>query len=240
MEKNELRDIIEIKEVLFQKNFSLYQKNLRKYPNYIKYDAFKDLKLILELYSEIFHLRGYNYSKFTHEELKKLVHIYSISEKRELIGHLVKALVKNGNDEEAKYVIMLLNKIEIFYYWESIKNLKNIFSNSLKLLHKIISYNLAVLLLFIILYLLFSTLIFCNAKIDFMAVIEVEKINISHFNWLNNLGNLLTYIFDLDDKMQVKPLNFAGVFILSFQKSFLILVIGNYLVKEIFNKIKLQ
>lgn len=57
-ETNELRKTIEEKEVSLQKHFSLYQKNLRKHPSYIKYDAFKDLKLIFELYAEIFHLRG--------------------------------------------------------------------------------------------------------------------------------------------------------------------------------------
>src|SRR5690606_29749404 len=135
-EKNELRSAIEDKEVLFQKHFNLYQKSLRKYPTYIKYDAFKDLKLIFELYSEIFHLRGYNYSKFTHEKLTKIIKPFSNNEKRELIGHLVKSLVKNGNDEEAKYVMHLLNKLEIKCSWDSLCELKNLPANFFKLIHK--------------------------------------------------------------------------------------------------------
>lgn len=240
MGENILRIAVEEKETLFQQQFSAYQKNLRKYPNYLKYDAFKDLKLIFELYSEIFHLKGYNYNKLSTENLKKLIEPFSINEKKELIGHLVKSLVKNGNEDEAQYVMKLLNKLEISFYWNSILNCKDVLKSFLKLLHKVVSFNLWVLIIFVAFYLLISTLIFCDAKIDFMAVIEVKKIQISNIECINNLGNLFTYIFELDDRMEVLPLNFAGVVLLTFQKSFLFLVIGNYLVKEIFNKIKLQ
>ncbi len=240
MEENELRKAVETKEVLFQQLFTKYQATLRKEPNYIKFEAFKDLKLIFELYSEIFHLRGFNYSKLSNQKLLKIIDPYSIPEKRELISHLVKSLVKNGNEEEAKSVMELLSKIEISYNWNNIKNRKDIVISILRLAHKIVSYNLLVLVMFIGIYLFLSTIIFCEAKSDFFAVLEVKKIVVCECNWLNNLGNLFSYIFDLDEKMEVKPLNFWGVLLLVFQKSFLLLVIGNYLIKEIFNKIKLQ
>ncbi|WP_286968710.1 hypothetical protein [Flavobacterium sp. UBA4854] len=239
-ETNELRCTIEEKEVSLQKHFSLYQKNLRKYPFYLKYDAFKDLKLIFELYSEIFHLRGYNYSKFTDEKLIKLIKPFSDNEKKELIGHLIKSLVKNGNDDEAKNMILLLNKLEIKCYWNSICKFQNVLSNLLKLTLKALSFNIWIVLMFIAIYLIISTTIFCEASFDLMTVLEVKKIKVSDVNWINNLGNLFTYIFELDERMQVTPLNFLGVLVLVFQKSFLLLVIGNYLIKEIFNKIKLQ
>ncbi|MFC4740100.1 hypothetical protein ACFO3U_08840 [Flavobacterium ponti] len=240
MQDNELRNEIEKKEVLFQKLFTKYQYNIRKVPNYINFDAFKDLKLIFELYSEIFHLRGFNYNKLSNIKLEKIINPYSASEKKELISHLVKALVKNGNEEEAKSVMELLNKIEIKYYWENIKLKNNLLINSVKLLLKIISYNILVLLLFLTLYLFISTLFFCESKFECLAILDVKKVNITEINWLNNFGNLLTYIFDLDSKMEVIPLNFYGVLLLVFQKSFLILILGNYIVKEIFNKIKLK
>jgi len=240
MEDNELRNMVEMKEILFQQLFTKYQTNLRKEPNYIKFDAFKDLKLIFELYSEIFHLRGFNYSKLSNEKLVKIINPYSISERRELISHLIKSLVKNGNEEEAKNVIELLNKIEICYYWENLKKINSPIINSLKLVLKIISYNIVVLLFFVAFYLFLSTIIFCESLFDCFAILEVKKIEICEINWLNNFGNLLAYIFDLDQKMEVFPLNFFGVLLLAFQKSFLILILGNYLVKEILNKIKLQ
>lgn len=240
MENNELRNEVEKKEILFQQLFTKYQTNIRKEPKYIKYDSFKDLKLIFELYSEIFHLRGFNYSKLSNERLEKIIFPYSNSERRELISHLIKALVKNGNEEEAKNVIELLNKIEIAYYWENVRKINKPITNFFKLVLKIVSYNILVLLFFVFLYFFFSTIIFCDSIHNDLAVLEVKKIDICKINWLNNLGNLLTYIFDLDYKMEVKPLNFYGVLVLTFQKSFLILILGNYLVKEIFNKIKLQ
>lgn len=240
MIENELKNTVEMKEVLFQQLFTSYQTNLRKEPNYIKYDAFKDLKLIFELYSEIFHLKGFNYSKLSNEKLIKIIKPFSVFEKRDLISHLIKALVKNGNEEEAKNVIELLNVIEIKYYWKSLSYRKNFFINLLKFFLKLISYNIIVLLFFVFLYFFLSTIIFCESKFDFFTLIEVKKIQISKCNWLNNFGNLLTYIFDLDKKMEVIPLNSFGVLLLVFQKSFLILILGNYLVKEIFNKIKLQ
>ena len=132
MAENTLRIALEEKETLFQQQFSTYQKNLIKYPNYIKYDAFKDLKLIFDLYSEIFHLKGFEYNKLSEDNLKKLIKPFSINEKKELIGHLVKSLAKNGNEDEAQYVIKLLNKIEISFYWNSIKSFKNILKSSTK------------------------------------------------------------------------------------------------------------
>ncbi|PAM93145.1 hypothetical protein B4N84_19370 [Flavobacterium sp. IR1] len=133
-EINQLRNDAEEKEVSLQKHFSLYQKNLRLYPTYIKYDAFKDLKLVFELYSEIFHLRGYNYSKFTDEKLIKIIKPFNDNEKKELIGHLIKSLVKNGNDDEAKNVILLLNRLEIKCYFNSICKFRNVFSNLLNII----------------------------------------------------------------------------------------------------------
>lgn len=239
-DENKLRKDLEYKEVLFQKHFNSYQRNLRKYPTYIKYDAFKDLKLIFDLYSEIFHLRGYNYSKFTQAKLKKIIEPFSNNEKRELIDHLVKSLVRNGNDDEAKEVMHLLDELEIKCSWESICQRKNIFKNSFRLIHKSVSYNSWILVVFIVIYLFFSTIIFCESKLDFMTVLEVKKIKVIEINWLNNLANLFSYIFELDEKMEVKPLNFAGVLLLSFQKSILFLIVGNYLITEIFKRIKLQ
>ncbi|AWM13265.1 hypothetical protein DI487_04895 [Flavobacterium sediminis] len=240
MEENKLRAALQEKEIVFEQHFYLYQKNVRRFENYIKYDAFKDLKLIFEIYSEIFHLRGYNYNKLTPDKMEKLLTPFSISEQRELLNHLIKSLSKNGNDDEAKEMMCILNDVELKYYWEKIKNGQDFFTSLFKLFLKGISYNLYILLLMIIIYLFFSTLIFCDAKFEIFAIIEVKKISFTECVWSNNFANLISYLFELDEKMEVKPLNFWGVILLAFQKAFLFLVIGNYLIMEMFNKIKLQ
>ena len=73
-----------------------------------------------------------------------------------------------------------------------------------------------------------------------MELIFIEKTHFSNNYYLNHLANVLNYIFDMDDKMKVTPLSFMGVLLMIGMKSFLILIVVNFFLKEFFNRIKLS
>ena len=78
---NSIREAIEAKDILFQQLFTRFQSDIRKNPNYINFDAFKDLKIIFELYSETFHLKGFNYNNLNKSNIESRTQSIKLSEK---------------------------------------------------------------------------------------------------------------------------------------------------------------
>lgn len=237
---NTIRENIESKDILFQQLFTKFQSDLKKNPNYIKFDAFKDLKIIFDLYSETYHLKGYNYNDLKKEDIVKLIKNFDNFQKRELVQYLIKSLAKNGIEKKAKELFCLLTQLEINCCFTEIKQNKSLFRNVILLLHNLSIYNSYTLMVSPILYILLTTLIYSEAPYDWMKIIEVNKLRICDNEIMNNISNVLLYIFDFDSKMNITPLNFAGVIMLVLLKSFLILIIINFFLKELFNRIKLS
>lgn len=102
LEKNDIRERTELVDAQFNSLFTQFQKNKRIKPNYIQSDGFKDLKIIFELYSETFHLKGYNYNSLSIDKIKRITIGFDCFQKRELIQYLIKTLAKKGNEDEAK------------------------------------------------------------------------------------------------------------------------------------------
>lgn len=237
---NSIREAIEAKDILFQQLFTRFQSNIRKNPKFISFDAFKDLKIIFELYSDTFHLKGFNYNDLKKSDIEKLLEGFNSFQKKELVQYLIKSLAKNGIDEKAKELFSLLSKLEIICSWTEIRQNKNIFKNSLKLLHNLTVYNNYTLLVSPLAYLLLTIIIYSKAPFEWMEVIEVKKIEICDTPFWNHFSNILLYIFDFDGKMTIMPLNLKGVCLMVFLKSFLIIIVINFFLKELFNRIKLS
>jgi hypothetical protein len=237
---NSIREAIEAKDILFQQLFTRFQSDIRKNPNYINFDAFKDLKIIFELYSETFHLKGFNYNNLNKSNIEKLLEGFNSFQKKELVHYLIKSLSKNGIDEKAKELFSLLSKLEIICSWTEIKQNKNSLKNSLKLMHNLTVYNNYTLLISPLVYILFTIIIYSKAPFKWMEVLEVKKIEISDIPFWNHFSNILFYIFDFDGKMTIIPLNLCGLCLMVFLKSFLIIIVINFFLKELFNRIKLS
>lgn len=122
----------------------------------------------------------------------------------------------------------------------SIKKGERIPYNFVKLIYKVTSFNVQTLLLSILMYLIICYLIFQPAYFKCFEFIEIKNTSICRTSFLNSIGNILMYLFDLDNKMDVKPYNFCGVVLLILLKIFFALIIVNVLVKEFLNKIKLS
>lgn len=238
--KNDIREKIEIVDAQFNALFTSFQKNKRLNPNYLKSDGFKDLKILFELYSETFHLKGYNYNSLSIEKVSIIIKGFDCYQQRELVQYLIKTLVKKGNEDEAKRWFQELAKLEMKCCLTSIGKLDRVSYNFFKLLYKATSFNLYTLLLSILIYLTISYLIFLPAYFDCCQLIEIKKTTISHSEFWNSMGNILMFLFDFDNKMDVKPSNFFGVILLVLLRVFFILIIVNVLIKELLNKIKLS
>ncbi len=234
------RRAIEEKDVEFQQLFTSFQSNFRKVPNYIKFDAFKDLKIIFELYAETYHLKGFNYNSLKVSDVEKLLVNFNDFQKKDLVDCLINSLIKNGIEEKAKELFVLLAGLEIKCAFHEIIGGKNILKNFLRLIHNLTSYNIYTLIISPIIFVLIMSLIFTNSPFQFMELIFIEKTHFSNNYYLNHLANVLNYIFDMDDKMKVTPLSFMGVLLMIGMKSFLILIVVNFFLKEFFNRIKLS
>lgn len=237
---NTIRNDIESKDIQFQQLFTQFQSNLRKNPNYIKHDAFKDLKIIFKLYSETSHLKGFNYNHLKVSDIEKLLIEFNDFQKKELINYLIKSLAKEGLEEKAKEILTLLARLEIKCAWEELLNKKNIHINFLKLLYYLTSYNTLTLLLTPIVYVLLLSIICLDAPCHWMEIIHFNKKHITNEHFTNHFLNVLLYVFDLDYKVEVNSLNSRGVFLMIALKSFTIIVVLNFLIKEFFNRIKLK
>ncbi len=238
--RNEIRERIEVVDAQFNSLFTAFQRNKRLNPNYLNSDGFKDLKIIFELYSETFHLKGYNYNSLSIETVSTIISGFDCFQQRELIQYLIKTLAKKGNEDEAKKWLQELAILEMKCCLESIKKFKRVIYHFFKLLYKATSYNLYTLILSILSYLFICYLIFLPAYFDCFQLLEIKRITISSSKFWNEIANILLYLFDFDNKMDIKPYNFFGVLLLVILKVFFVLILVNVLIKELLNKIKLS
>lgn len=236
--ENPIRDEIERKNTLFNRLFSKFQTNLRKDPNYIKFEAFKDMKIIFDLYSKIYSFRSYSYNEVSIKTFSKLTANFDCHRKKELYEYLAIKLIQEGNSEKIDEIQEYIRNLEISCLWDDIKKGKSIICSLLSIILKISAYNLWTLLLTCIIYVLLASVIYSPAPYAWMQVLELKLESYSDNNFFNRILNTLAHIFNLDNKMKITPTNWKGVFLLVVGKAFFILVIINYVVKKIMNKIK--
>ena len=127
--ENPIREEIERNNTLFNRLFTKYQTNLRKDPNYIKFEAFKDMKIIFELYSKIYSFRSYSYNEVSIETFSKLTSCFDCYRNKELFEYLALRLIKEGNDDKLDEIKIHIQKLEIICLWNTIKSKKSIFTN---------------------------------------------------------------------------------------------------------------
>lgn len=235
---NPIREEIEEKNMLFNRLFTKYQSSLRKDPNYIKFEAFKDMKIIFELYAKIYSFRSYSYNEVSIETFSKLTSSFDCHRNKELYEYLAIKLIQEGNDEKIDEIQKHIRGLEISCLCDNIKNRKSITYNLLNLLLKLSAYNLWTLLLTCVMYVLLASVIYSPAPYPWMQALELKFTTFNGNNFFNSILNTLAHIFNLDNKMKVTPTNWRGVILLVVGKSFFILVIINYVVKKIMNKIK--
>ncbi|MFD2727469.1 hypothetical protein [Hyunsoonleella rubra] len=226
--------------ILFNKLFNDFQKKSRTVNNYYDFEAFSDMKIILSKYVELYDKRAYNYYNLDVSKVRKMLSGFNNHMKKDLLSFFIKKLVLNGNTEKAREIIKFSNQVEINCSLADLKNGKNRIKNILNIIHKSSAYNYWTLIISLVLTIFFSLLIFSTAPYQFMEVIEVKKQLITTNKFLNNLCNLVLYIFDNDYKMEVKPISFCGVVLIISLKILFVLIIGNYLVRELLDKFKIS
>jgi len=236
---NIIRDEIVEKDILFQQLFTNYQAEIRKNPLYINYEAFRDVKIIFDLYSQTFQLKGFNYNELNENNIKELIKPFNDFQQKELLAFLIDSLIKNGNTQHSNNFKNLLIKIEIKCCLLDIGSGKKIIRNLLLLIQKTSSYNILSLFSCIMIYISFSCIIYSQAPYPWMQLFDVKPVQITESSFLNHIGNVIFYIFDFDSKMEIVPTNFFGVFVMVFLKCFFILVIVNFIIKETLNKLRI-
>lgn len=222
----------------FNSSFADFQRKSRINNNYYEFEAYRDLKICLSLYAEVYDLLGYHHLEISPKKLSKIIKKFSSDEKRDLIYFFVKKLTDHGNIEKEEQFSNLLVEQEIICCWTNLKKRKSIISNACLLIFKLSSYNIYSLIFSLLLLSSLFSLVFLPAPWSWMEILSVKKINISNNYCLNHIANTLLYFFDIGDHMKVSPLTFFGVLILIILKVLIVMVIGNFLFKKIIRKIK--
>ncbi len=223
--------------ILFNNKLAEFQANKRK-DGYINFEGYYDLKEIFFLYSKVLHLKSKNYNLLSIQTINTLTEGFTINQQIELYEYLIKCLISEVHIEESKKVSIELKKLKIKKCSKKIKSFKSPIKEFFRLLLLCSSYNIASLLLSLLIVLLFSTIIYSTAPIDSMAIINVEFKEITSNTFINSFLNVLLYILDFDYKMSVEPINASGVLLMIFLKCIFYLVIINYIVVEIQKKLK--
>lgn len=222
----------------FNSSFSDFQRKEREDSRYFEFEAYRDLKICLSLYAEVYDLLGYHHLEITPRKLSKMIIKFTCFEKRDLVIFFIKKLTGHGNLHiEDKFSNLLINQ-EIVCSWQMIKEWNSPISNFCLLIFKLSSYNIYTLILSLIFLSFLFSLVFLPAPFDWMEALDIRRSNISENPVFNHISNTLLYFFDIGDNMKVQPRNFWGVLILISLKILSVLVIGNYLFKEIVRKIK--
>lgn len=223
--------------ILFHNKFADFQAN-KRIDGYVNYEGYSDLKEIYSLYAKVLHLKSKNYNLLSIENINTITEGFSINQKIELNEYLIKCLISEVHLDESKKMSFELKKLKIKRSSEKIKALESPVKEFFKLILLCSSYNILSLIISLIIVLLFSTLIYSSAPLDWMALINVEFKEITTIKPINYFLNVLLYILDFEYKMVVEPINILGVLLMIFLKSIFYLVIVNFIIVEIQKKLK--
>lgn len=222
----------------FNDAFSNFQFKSKTQTTYYSYEAYKDLKIIISLYAVIYDFKGFKSLELTSEKFQKLLQGFNCFQKKELLSFFLKKLSDHGHDHNDSSFFTMLQKEEIKCSWIEVMDGNKVVENFVRLILKLSSFNLYTLSMTLFLLFFVIALVIAPAPLPEMEILEIEKSEISQNKFINHISNLLLYMFGVEGHMSISPSNFWGVLLIVTMKIILILVIGNFLIKEILKKIK--
>lgn len=237
-EENFILNDLENKHKLFFKLHAEYQHKIDNVDSYLNFEAFRDMKLIFELYSQTFYLNGYTQNDIKIEQFKLLTNKFSCFQKKDLYEFYAKRMSKEGNQEKSTEINKYLKELRLQCNWENFKRKKTSLRNIVILAQNFFSYNLFTLLASLVILFFLFNLIFSQAFFSCFELILVKRVELDANITINGLLNTIGYLFDFDEKMIVSALNWKGVILIIFIKSIYIVLIVNYIVSEIINRSK--
>lgn len=203
------------------------------------YEIYSDLKKAIKYYFNVIEEKQFGYDVFRFDLILKRIKYTPLSQQIELLSYLKRLLIINEYHEILNACDKEINKAKLSFLKESfsIKKTKT-YKNIIKIILLWSSLSIYNLLISLFVFFAISYLFFLPAPFGFMEVIKIHYEQYSNIFILNHAMNILSMFFNLDEKMKVIGTNFVGLSVVIFGKICFVVLIINYIVKEILNQLK--
>jgi len=221
-----INNIIEVKNQLnyINENLSLYS----------------DLKTLVKLYFTKLESSSYGYDTFRLDLIISKIKYTPTSQQIELLFFLKRLLIDNEYFELIRDCEKEINKAKLENYKSTFSYTKpKTYINVLKMILLWSSLSIFNLLFSLAIMYVLSFIVFLPAPYGFMEVFKVQYINFSDNYLSNHALNLLSFLFDLSNKMIITSNCWYGLLGIILGKILYIILIINFVLKEFIKAIKM-
>ena len=210
----------------------------------IKSTLYGDIKKFINYYVHSTINKNYGYDLLNKDIITRNISYLKAEEAANIITYLKEELKDIGMHNLIDWCDDLQNKFEIKHLYNKIKS-SNIFSFMywkclLSLLVNISAYNIVTLLLFLVFIIFMLYMIFLPAPYKFMEIFRINYEPISRDFFINHFLNILSYLLSIDTNFSITPLNPFGMLILVVGKITYLVVLVNFVIKEITKRLLLK
>ena len=192
-----------------------------------------DLKEFIRYYIMAADMKESGYDLIDVNMVDTKLNKLNVSEKSTLLKQFKRELSKHEYIEKAEECDLFIDRNRMKYYLENKSSL-----NILKYFGLLSASSFPNLILTILILIVVTNIVFLPAPFRFMETIKVDTLDLSDISLMNHLANTLSILFDLDNKMEVVPINLLGVLLLGFLKLLFVTIIINYFWKRVIKHIK--
>lgn len=197
--------------------------------------TYSDIKEYFSLYIKYLDKEKFNYDRVNLPKLFELIENLPPEQRIELLRYLKDSLKKSEISFSDKDLIREIRINEIKYLSKNISP-KNIFP----LILKCTSFNLVTLLIGLFLFIVIECIILLPSPFENIGLFKIEYDTISQVFVINHFLNIIGGAIELTDNFKITPLNEFGFVLLFVGKLFFIVIVLNYIIKEIKNKVDLK
>lgn len=205
------------------------------YETGVSNDHYRNIKRFFDSYIKSLKLSDYGYDNFNYDKIASLLKTLKPEEQLSILQFIISETSKELPQYDKNWFIIRKHKAEIKRiitnkrYPQYPKAILLYFGQSTKRL----------ILFFTIIFTLVS-IILLPAPIDLFKIFEIEFKNYSTFTAWNHILNVFALFAHIEHSVNIKPLNWAGIFILIIGKIGFWILIINFIYLKIMDEILKQ
>ena len=201
-----------------------------------KNSIYVDIKKFVEYYILSIEKRDFGYDVLNLDKINLAINYVPPPEERlSLYLHTYKTLKNSHFENEAENIIVNIRKAKLL-----VLRTKKFKKKYINIFLHLISYNLTFVFLVLALIFVVSYVIFLPAPLNSFELIDFQYESFHENFYINHLFNIIYYLFDISNKVQINPINWGGVLLISGMKLFYFVCIVNYLYQIILERFKLN
>lgn len=193
---------------------------------------YRNTKLFIDKYVNSLKSADYGYDNFNYNKINQLIDLLTPEEQESILQYIISVTAREFPEHDRNWFVTRKHNAEIR---------KIIHSNLYVLYPKIIllyfGQSIQRLLLGFLGLFIITSLILLPAPIEVLAILNITFENFNDTNFLNHILNVFSLFAGLDNNLQIKPVNWLGLFLIIFGKLFFITFISNFIYFKISDKI---